>query len=116
MDTTTMTPAPVTRIGPPAYVMPRVHYINAKYGLKSWLTTIDHKRIGILYLLTVSLFFAIGGLFALMIRIELVTPPGDVMSAETYNKVFTMHGVTMVFFFLIPAIPAVLGNFLVPIM
>ncbi|MBC8145803.1 MAG: cytochrome c oxidase subunit I [bacterium] len=111
-----MTSATIPRVDEPVHIMPRVHYINAQYGLKSWLTTIDHKRIGILYLLTVSLFFAIGGILALLIRIELVTPPGDVMSAETYNKVFTMHGVTMVFFFLIPAIPAVLGNFLVPVM
>ena len=116
MDTTTTDAARITRVDEDVNVMPRVHYINVRYGLKSWLTTIDHKRIGILYLITVSLLFALGGIFALMIRLELVTPAGDVMTAETYNKVFTMHGVTMVFFFLIPAIPGVLGNFLVPIM
>jgi len=94
----------------------REHYLNARYGLKSWLFTVDHKRIAILYLITITLFFFVGGFFATMIRLELATPEGDVVSAETYNKLFTMHGIVMVFFFLIPSIPAVLGNFLVPIM
>jgi cytochrome c oxidase subunit I len=116
MDTTTTTTAQMTRVDETVNEMPALHYLNAKYGLKSWLTTVDHKRIGILYLITVSLFFAIGGMFALMIRLELVTPAGDVFTAETYNKIFTMHGVAMVFFFLIPAIPGVLGNFVLPIM
>ena len=86
------------------------------YGIRSWLFTTDHKRIAWLYLLSVTLFFFIGGLFATLIRLELMTPQGDLVQAETYNKLFTMHGVTMVFFFLIPSIPAVLGNFLVPMM
>src|SRR5689334_11729792 len=94
----------------------RVHYLNVSYGLKSWLLTTDHKRIAWLYLLLVTFFFFIGGLFATLIRIELLTPQGDLVQAETYNKLFTMHGVTMIFFFLIPAIPAVLGNFLIPLM
>jgi cytochrome c oxidase subunit I len=95
---------------------PRTHYLNATYGIKSWLLTKDHKRIALLYLASVTFFFALGGLFAVAIRLELLTPQGDMMQAETYNRVFTMHGVAMVFFFLIPAIPATLGNFLVPLM
>ena len=95
---------------------PRTHYLNATYGVKSWLLTRDHKRIALLYLASVTFFFALGGAFAVAIRLELLTPQGDLMAAETYNRVFTMHGVAMVFFFLIPAIPATLGNFLVPLM
>jgi cytochrome c oxidase subunit 1 len=92
------------------------NYLTAGYGLKSWLLTKDHKRIAVLYLISVSFFFMLGGLFAGLVRLELLTPAGDVLSADSYNRAFTMHGVIMVFFFLIPAIPAVLGNFLVPIM
>jgi len=95
---------------------PREHYLNVDYGVRSWLFTTDHKRIAWLYLLSVTLFFFVGGFFATLIRLELMTPQGDLVQAETYNKFFTMHGVTMIFFFLIPAIPAVLGNFLVPMM
>jgi cytochrome c oxidase subunit 1 len=94
----------------------RVNYLNASYGIKSWLLTKDHKRIALLYLGSVTLFFALGGIYAMMIRLELLTPQGDLFQSQTYNKVFTHHGVIMVFFFLIPAIPAVLGNFLVPLM
>ena len=96
--------------------LPREHYLNIDYGIRSWLFTTDHKRIAWLYLLSVTFFFFVGGIFATLIRIELLTPQGDLVQAETYNKFFTMHGVTMVFFFLIPATPAVLGNFLVPMM
>src|SRR5262252_3107715 len=94
----------------------REHYLNASYGMKSWLLTKDHKRIGLLYLATITLFFFLGGAFATLIRLELLTPQGDLVSSETYNKLFTMHGVIMVFFFLIPSIPATLGNFFLPIM
>jgi heme/copper-type cytochrome/quinol oxidase subunit 1 len=76
----------------------------------------DHKRIALLYLLSITFFLFIGGFFALLIRLELLTPAGDLVQADTYNKLFTMHGMVMVFFFLIPSIPAVLGNFLVPMM
>jgi cytochrome c oxidase subunit I len=93
-----------------------LNYLNASYGLKSWLLTVDHKRIGLLYLGSITLFFLLGGLFAGLIRIELMTPQGDFVEAETYNKLFTMHGIAMIFFFLIPSIPAVLGNFLLPLM
>ncbi|MEE3233747.1 MAG: cbb3-type cytochrome c oxidase subunit I [Candidatus Latescibacterota bacterium] len=92
------------------------NYLNETYGLKSWLLSLDHKRIGIMYLITISAFFILGGIFASFIRIELLTPKGDLFEAETYNRIFTMHGVVMIFFFLIPSIPAVLGNFLLPLM
>ena len=92
------------------------NYLNAGYGIRTWLLTTDHKRIGILYLLSITFFFFVGGFFALMIRLNLLTPEGALLKAETYNKMFTMHGITMVWFFLIPSIPSVLGNFLVPMM
>ena len=94
----------------------RENYLNKEYGITSWLFTTDHKRIALLYLITITFFFFIGGFFALLIRLELLTPEGDLLLADTYNKMFTMHGQIMVFFFLIPAVPAVLGNFLVPMM
>src|ERR687888_291011 len=97
-------------------LLPPHHYLNDGYCVRSWLLTRDHKRIALLYLAGVTFFFFIGGAMAVLIRLELATPPGDLVSDETYNKLFTMHGVMMVFFFLIPAIPSVLGNFLVPIM
>src|SRR5918999_1512518 len=97
-------------------LLPREHYLNIRYGILSWLLTKDHKRIALLYLISITAFFFLGGLFAVLIRLELATPAGDMVSSDTYNKLFTMHGVVMVFFFLIPSIPAVLGNFLVPIM
>src|SRR5687767_10688141 len=95
---------------------PSLTYLNNGHGAASWLLTRDHKRIALLYLVSITAFFVIGGFFAMMVRLELLTPAGDVMASETYNKLFTMHGVIMVFFFLIPSIPAVLGNFLIPIM
>src|SRR5438309_3773616 len=94
----------------------RENYLNTEYGIRSWLLTTDHKRIALLYLLLITFFFFIGGFFALLIRLELLTPAGDLVQADTYNKMFTMHGQVMVFFFLIRAVPAVLGNFLIPIM
>src|ERR1700760_1130001 len=92
------------------------NYLNAQYGIRSWLLTTDHKRIALLYLASITFFFFIGGFFALLIRLELLTPAGDLVQADTYNKLFTQHGQVMIFFFLIPSIPAVLGNFLVPMM
>src|ERR1700751_5901739 len=100
----------------PGLQLPETHYLNATYGIRSWLLTTDHKRIGLLYLASVTFFFFVGGIFASMIRIHLLTPSGYLVTPETYNKLFTMHGVAMIFFFLIPSIPAVLGNFLIPIM
>jgi len=95
---------------------PKLNYLNNGHTLKSWLLTTDHKRIALLYLVSVSVFFFIGGFFAMLIRLELLTPEGDLLSADNYNKAFTQHGMIMVFFFLIPVVPAILGNFLVPLM
>ena len=95
----------------------RDDYLDANYSLKSWLLTTDHKRIGLMYMVSVTIFFFIGGAAATLMRLELMTPKGDVLStADAYNRLFTMHGVVMIFFFLIPAIPATLGNFLIPLM
>ena len=91
-------------------------YLTDGNTLRSWLATHDHKRIAILYALAITFFFFLGGIAAALIRLELATPAGDVMSADTYNKTFTFHGVVMVWFFLIPSIPTTLGNFLLPIM
>jgi len=93
-----------------------VSYLDAAKGWKSWAYTLDHKRIGIMYLISVSLALLVGGLFAMLIRIELFEPGKTIMTAETYNKVFTLHGIIMVFLFIIPSIPAALGNFFLPIM
>ncbi|MGA2903324.1 MAG: cytochrome c oxidase subunit I [Candidatus Korobacteraceae bacterium] len=94
----------------------RENYLNSNYGIKSWLLTTDHKRIAMLYLVSITAMFWIGGFFAMLIRLELLTPAGDLVSSDTYNKLFTMHGIIMVFFFLIPSVPATLGNFLIPLM
>ncbi len=94
----------------------KVNYLNNGYSIWSWLFTKDHKRIAIMYLISVSVFFLIGGLYAAAIRLELLTPQSDLFETGTYNKIFTHHGIMMVFFFLIPAIPATLGNFMIPIM
>jgi cytochrome c oxidase subunit I len=95
---------------------PKLNYLNNGYTLRSWLLTKDHKRIAILYLISVSAFFMLGGLYAAGIRLELLTPESDLLESGTYNKFFSHHGILMVFFFLIPSIPAILGNFLIPIM
>lgn len=92
------------------------NYLNVDHTLKSWLLTTDHKRIGILYLISISVFFFIGSIFAALIRYELTSPHGQLLSSEAYNKAFTAHGVIMIFLFLVVAIPATLGNFLIPIM
>lgn len=91
-------------------------YLDNGHTVASWLLTGDHKRIAMLYLISVSIFFLVGGIAAGMIRAELVMPRGVFLENDSYNKVFTIHGVVMIFFFLIPAIPAVLGNFLIPLM
>lgn len=93
-----------------------VNYLNADYGLKSWLLTTDHKRIAILYLISITFMFFVGGAAATMMRLHLIEPQGALVQPETYNRLFSIHGIVMVFFFLIPSIPAVLGNFLIPIM
>ncbi len=94
----------------------RHSYLDAPYGIASWLLTKDQKRIAMLYLISITVFFAVGGLFAAGVRLELLTPKGDLVTPDVYNKLFTLHGIVMIFFFLIPSIPATLGNFLIPIM
>ncbi|WP_437982152.1 cytochrome c oxidase subunit I [Sorangium sp. So ce117] len=91
-------------------------YIRAQSGIMSWLTTVDHKRIGLMYLISTFIAFAMGGVFALVLRLELLTPKETLMSANTYNQMFTLHGAVMTFLFIIPSIPGALGNFLLPIM
>ena len=96
--------------------LPKLSYLNSEYGLKSWLLTGDHKRIAMLYLISITFFFFIGGAFAGLIRLELLTPLPDLVASDTYNKLFTMHGVIMIFLFLVPSVPATVGNFVIPIM
>ena len=96
--------------------VPKTNFWTKENGLLSWLLTGDHKRIAMLYLFSITFFFFIGGALAGLIRLELLTPQSDLMATDTYNKVFTMHGVVMIFLFLVPSVPATLGNFLIPIM
>ncbi|PSQ75910.1 MAG: cytochrome c oxidase subunit I [Bacteroidetes bacterium QH_6_63_17] len=90
------------------------NYLNHETGIWSWLTTKDHKRIGILYLIALAFVFLVAGTLALFMRAELSAPGETIMSNDTYNQVFTMHGILMVFLFLVPSIPAILGNFVLP--
>ncbi len=92
------------------------NYLTEKQGILSWLLTTDHKRIAILYTFSITVLFFLGGFFALLMRLELLSPRSWIVSPETYNKLFTMHGIIMVWFFLIPSIPNTLGNFLIPMM
>jgi cytochrome c oxidase subunit 1 len=92
------------------------NYLNEQKGIKSWLLTLDHKRIGILYLFSIMFFFFIGGMSALLIRLELIRPQEVIVGADTYNQLFTLHGAIMIFLFIIPGIPAILGNFVLPLM
>jgi len=109
--TTTASPRPPA----PAHVETK-NYLNAETTFRSWATTTDHKRIGVLFLAGVTLSAMLGGTFALLLRLELLTPEADVMTAMTYNRLFTLHGVVMVWLFMIPAIPGAFGNFMVPLM
>jgi cytochrome c oxidase subunit 1 len=95
---------------------PARHYINNGSTIASWLFTVDHKRIALMYLASLLVFFLLGGAAVAFVRLDLMTPAGDLLQSETYNKLFTMHGIVMIFFFLVPSIPAVMGNFLVPVM
>ncbi|PYY19524.1 MAG: cytochrome c oxidase subunit I [Acidobacteria bacterium] len=99
-----------------ALEMPSDTYLNSSYGVKSWFLTGDHKRIAVMYIVSISLMFLLGGVFATLVRLELLTPAGDLFQSDTYNKLFTMHGVVMIFGFLVPSIPVTIGNFLIPIM
>ncbi|HET7883461.1 MAG TPA: cbb3-type cytochrome c oxidase subunit I, partial [Acetobacteraceae bacterium] len=94
----------------------QVSYLSDGHSLKSWLLATDHKRIAILYMISITGFFFLGGAAAALIRYNLILPQGAIASAETYNRLFTMHGIIMVWFFLVPAVPVTMGNFLVPLM
>src|ERR1700692_1311866 len=96
--------------------LPKMNFLSKEKGLLSWLLTGDQKRIAMLYLISITFFFFIGGALAGLIRLELLTPQSDLMATDTYNKVFTMHGIVMIFLFLVPSVPATLGNFFIPMM
>src|ERR1041385_4795284 len=98
--------------GAPAAEKP--NYLTVSHTVKSWLLTGDHKRIAMMYLASVSFFFLLGGIAASLVRFELTSPRGQVLTHDNYNKMFSAHGIIMVFTFLVPVIPAILGNFLVP--
>jgi cytochrome c oxidase subunit 1 len=91
-------------------------YLTHETGLKSWLFTLDHKRIGLMYLAATTLAFLAGGIFALLVRLELAFKGETIMGPDQYNKAFTLHGAIMVFLFIIPSIPGALGNFFLPLM
>lgn len=93
-----------------------LNYLNHQKGIWSWLTTVDHKRIALMYLYTITSFFLVGGIFALLLRTELAHPGKDLVDAATYNVLFTLHGAIMIFIFVVPGIPATMGNFLIPLM
>ncbi|MCH8027731.1 MAG: cbb3-type cytochrome c oxidase subunit I [candidate division Zixibacteria bacterium] len=98
------------------HTIPEKHYLNEATGWKSWLFTLDHKRIGILYMIMVMFSFFLGGVFALLLRWELISPDKIFMGPEMYNQAFSLHGIIMIFLFIIPSIPAILGNFVMPLM
>src|SRR6185312_10984569 len=87
------------------------NYLTADNRLRSWFLTTDHKRVAILYFASITMFFAVGGTAATLIRLELATPAADLVTSDVYNRLFTMHGIVMVWFFLIPSIPTTMGNF-----
>jgi cytochrome c oxidase subunit I len=96
--------------------LPEVSYLNADRGIKSWLVTLDHKRIALMYLVLTSVALVLGGVFAMLVRFEHLTPGPTIMGANAYNRSFTLHGIIMIFLFMIPAIPGIFGNFLLPLM
>lgn len=96
--------------------IPEYNYLRYPKGLKSWLLTVDHKRIGVMYFAAIMFFFFVGGLLAVILRTELFSNQSSFMSADTYNQFFTLHGAIMIFLFIIPSIPAALGNFVLPLM
>src|SRR5689334_20708998 len=112
MSTPTMEPQAAS----PLATEPQENYLNVAFGVASWLLTKDHKRIAILYLVVVTVMFFIGGLAITIVRLNLMTPEGGLVEPDTYNRLFTAHGVIMVFFFLVAVVPTVLGNFLLPLM
>lgn len=92
------------------------NYLTHTRGLRSWLLTLDHKRIGVMYLVSILASFLLGGIFALLVRTELLTPGRTIMGKDAYNQMFTLHGAVMIFLFILPGIPAALGNFVLPLM
>lgn len=120
-DATATTQPPLSRLAVPKETdpktgLPRPNFIqDGGKGLKSWLFTLDHKRIAILYLITVTASFFLGGIMALLIRLELFKPGEQFFNADQYNQLFTLHGAIMIFLFIIPSIPAILGNFVLPL-
>ena len=100
----------------PMAVPHKSYLVEGGRTVRSWLLTTDHKRIGLLYLFSIIFYFAIAAFTAALMRMELITPEGDMVTSETYNKLFTIHGTLMVWFFLIPSVPAVIGNFIIPMM
>lgn len=92
----------------------QLNYLKDPPGIKNWLYTLDHKRIGVLYLTAIMTFFIVGGILAMLIRIHLMSPKGVLVGPDTYNQLFTLHGAIMIFLFIIPSIPAALGNFVLP--
>ena len=111
---TTNTPPVDVQVAEPA--APREDYLNCSKGIMSWLGTLDHKRIGLMYLIGVGFAFLAGGAFALLVRLHLWEPEGMLFTNQTYNQIFTLHGAFMVFLFVIPAIPGSLGNIVLPLM
>ncbi|WP_103027953.1 cytochrome c oxidase subunit I [Salinibacter altiplanensis] len=111
MSTTTQD-APVEQAGPDEE---ETNYLNHETSIWSWLTTKDHKRIGVLYCISLAVVFLVAGVLALLMRAELSGSGQTLMGNDTYNQVFTMHGILMVFLFLVPSIPAILGNFVLPL-
>ena len=110
-------PADSAALTPPeAPAYQKINYLNADRGVMSWLKTLDHKRIGIMYFVSVLATFLLGGIFAMIVRLELTTPEPTIIGANAYNRMFTLHGMVMVFLFMIPAIPGVFGNFFIPLM
>ena len=91
------------------------HYSGKRKGILSWLLTTDHKRIGLMYLGTMMLFFVTAMTLGVLMRLEMLQPENTIMKPQTYNSLFTLHGVIMIFLFIIPGIPAVFGNFFLPI-
>ncbi len=109
--------APVVEEAAPTAETGDKNYLNEEKGLWSWLTTLDHKRIGVMYLISVTVALLLGGLFAMLVRLHLMTPDGNFFdTAAQYNRAFTLHGAIMVFLFVIPGIPAAIGNFVLPLM
>lgn len=92
-----------------------LEYQGKHKGIMGWLLSVDHKRIGLMYLMAILIFFFVAMTLGVLMRLEMLTPGETIMKPSTYNSVFTLHGVIMVFLFIIPAIPAVFGNFMLPI-